>query len=87
MVVRHIQRKLAEKSNKHQEELEKLGRQVEDEPLSSRALLLQATPQIAAMDTFLRNPLTPGVDFLFYFDRLATLLVERYWFSRPLRLH
>ncbi|MCJ1385328.1 Uridine kinase [Xylographa soralifera] len=77
MVVKHIQRVLAEKSRKHQKELQSLGRQVEDEPLSSNVLLLKETRQIVGMNTIIENPRTREVDFIFYFDRLATLLVER----------
>ena len=78
MVVMHIQRRLLQKSKQHREELERLGKQVVDEPLSPHVLLLKETPQIRAMNTILQNPMTSSVDFIFYFDRLATLLVERF---------
>lgn len=77
MVVKHIQRVLAEKSRKHQRELHRLGRDVADEPLSSNVLLLEKTRQIVGMNTIIQNPSTKEVDFIFYFDRLATVLVER----------
>lgn len=77
MVVKHIQLLLIKKSRRHQEDLKRLGQQVEDEPLSSNVLLLNQTKQIIAMTTILQNPLTDDVDFIFYFDRLTTLLVER----------
>ena len=77
MVVKHIQRTLTEKSRKHQDELVRLGKQVEDEPLSPNVLLLSETPQIRGMNTVLQNPATSEVDFIFYFDRLATLLIEK----------
>ncbi|KAL8898634.1 MAG: hypothetical protein Q9207_006604 [Kuettlingeria erythrocarpa] len=77
MVVKHIQLLLTKKSRKHQEDLKRLGQQVEDEPLSPNVLLLEQTKQIVAMMTVLQNPMTGDVDFLFYFDRLTTLLVER----------
>lgn len=77
MVVKHLQRALQEKSNKHQEHLQRLGKQVEDEPLSSNVLLLKQTKQIVGMSTIIQNPMTDEVDFLFYFDRLSTLLVEK----------
>ncbi|MCJ1438036.1 Uridine kinase [Xylographa pallens] len=77
MVVKHIQRVLAEKSRKHQKELQILGKQVEDKPLSPNVLLLKETRQIVGMNTIIENPRTREVDFIFYFDRLATLLVER----------
>ena len=77
MVVKHIQRTLVGKSKKHQKELQRLGKQVEDEPLSQNVLLLGQTKQIIGMSTVLQNPSTDHVDFNFYFDRLSTLLVER----------
>ncbi|KAL8709970.1 MAG: hypothetical protein Q9220_005421 [cf. Caloplaca sp. 1 TL-2023] len=77
MVVKHIQLLLVKKSRKHQEDLKRLGHQVEDEPLSANVLLLKQTKQIVAMNTILQSPSTDDVDFVFYFDRLTTLLVER----------
>ena len=78
MIVEDIQRKLFEKSKRHQADLARLGKQAQDEALSPNVLLLSQSNQIKAMDTILRNPTTSDVDFLFYFDRLATLIVERY---------
>lgn len=78
MVVGHVQRTLNEKSRKHQEDLQRLGQQVEDEPLADNVLLLKQTRQIVGMSTIIQNPMTKDEDFIFYFDRLSTLLVERY---------
>ncbi|KAL8898124.1 MAG: hypothetical protein Q9192_002242 [Flavoplaca navasiana] len=77
MVVKHIQLLLVKKSRNHQNDLKRLGQQVEDEPLSQNALLLKQSKQITAISTILQNPVTDDVDFIFYFDRLAGLLVER----------
>ncbi|KAL6719131.1 Uridine kinase [Lecanora helva] len=77
MVVEHVKRTLKEKSRKHQEHLQRLGEQVEDEPLSDNVVLLQQTKQVIGMSTIIQNPATQEVDFIFYFDRLASLLVER----------
>ena len=78
MIVKHVQRVLVEKSRKHQEELKSLGKEVKDEPLAQNVLLLKQTPQIRGMNTVIQNPNSTEVDIIFYFDRLATLLVERY---------
>jgi len=75
--VEHVKRKLIEKSRKHQEDLQRLGRQVEDDPLSENVLLLKQTRQIVGMSTIIQNPMTQEVDFTFYFDRISSLLVER----------
>lgn len=77
IVVGHVKRTLKVKSRKHQEELERLGKQVEDEPLSENVLLLEQTREIVGMNTVILNPVTAEVDFIFYFDRLSSLLVER----------
>lgn len=77
MVVKHIQRTLVEKSKKHQKDLKRLGKQVADEPLSPNVLLLPQTKQIVGMSTIIQNPSTDQVDFVFYFDRISILLIER----------
>jgi uridine kinase len=77
MVVNQIRQLLEEKSARHNAELERLGRQVEDEPFSSHIEFMEKKPQVEAMSTILRNPATEQVDFVFYLDRLAALLVEK----------
>ena len=66
-----------EKSEKHRAELQKLGKEVSEEPLSSNVLLLNQTPQLLGMSTIIQNEDTNREEFVFYFDRLATRLVER----------
>jgi uridine kinase len=41
-------------------------------------LLLKQTPQLQGMNTIIQDIDTSTEDFIFYFDRLATLLVEQY---------
>lgn len=77
MVVHHVKRILSDKSKKHREDLRRLGEEVVDEPLSPHVYLLSDTPQIKAMNTIIQNPTTDEVDFIFYFDRMATSLIER----------
>ena len=77
MVVQHVQQTLKLKSRKHQEELQRLGEQAEDEPLSENVLLLKPSRQIMGMSTIIQNPMTEEVDFIFYFDRVSSVLVER----------
>lgn len=76
-MVGHVKRTLKNKSRKHQEDLQRLGKQVEDEPLSENVLLLEQTREIVGMNTIISNPITAEVDFIFYFDRISSLLVER----------
>ena len=75
--MKHIQRVLTDKSHKHRAELRKLGQAVEDEPLSESVLLLAQTPQLRGMGTIIQDQDTEREDFIFYFDRLAALLIER----------
>ncbi|GAT28165.1 uridine kinase [Aspergillus luchuensis] len=77
MVVQHIQRKLDEKSEKHNAELNRLGLIASEEQLSSNVLMMPQTPQFVGMNTILQDPATEQVDFVFYFDRLAALLIEK----------
>lgn len=77
MVVKHIQRRLQEKSEKHNADLETLRKLASEEKLSSNVILMEPTPQFVGMNTILQDPSTEQVDFVFYFDRLASLLIER----------
>jgi uridine kinase len=78
MVVQRIQRTLYDKSRRHREELQRLGKQVEDVPLSQNVLILPQRPQVSGMNTIIQNPLTDDEDFVFYFDRMAILLIEKH---------
>ena len=77
IIVEHIRQILKAKSKKHQADLQKLGEKVEDEPMSRNAMVLAESKQIKGMNTIIQNPATSDVDFIFYFDRMTTLLVER----------
>ena len=77
MVTQYIERKLVEKSTKHRAELRRLGKAVEEEPLSSQVILLDQTPQLRGMHTIIQDRDTLAEDFIFYFDRLSALLVEQ----------
>lgn len=78
MVVKHIQRKLQEKSEKHTEALRNLGLIAAKVDLPENVHVLPATPQFQGMNTILQSPDTEEVDFVFYFDRLASILIEKY---------
>lgn len=77
MVIQYIERRLVEKSTAHRAELKKLGQNSEDDPLSAKVLILQQTPQIRGMNSIIQDIDTTAEDFIFYFDRLATLLIEQ----------
>ncbi|PWW76519.1 PRK-domain-containing protein [Tuber magnatum] len=78
MIMKHIQRALLSKSDEHIKTLRALGQGHDaDEPLPTSVKVLKDTPQLRAMHTILHDEETTREDFVFYFDRLATLLVER----------
>ncbi|EKD21625.1 uridine kinase [Drepanopeziza brunnea f. sp. 'multigermtubi' MB_m1] len=76
MVIMYIERRLIEKSKAHRDELKKLGQNSEDEVMSKRVILLAQTPQLRGMNTIIQDIDTSAEDFIFYFDRLSTLLIE-----------
>ncbi|KAL2356772.1 uridine-cytidine kinase-like protein-like 1 [Cryomyces antarcticus] len=78
MVSDRIRKTLAYKSKMHQNELKRLGKIVEDAPLSKNVLVLQQSPQVVGIHTLLMGGDVEREDFIFYFDRVAALLVERY---------
>ncbi|KAJ5521659.1 hypothetical protein N7527_005774 [Penicillium freii] len=77
MVVKHIQRKLQEKSDNHTEALRKLGLVAAAVELPSNVHVLPSTSQFVGMNTILQNPETEQEDFIFYFDRLVSILIEK----------
>ena len=77
LVVKHIRMKLDEKSKKHSSDLQHLGRLALGEQLSQNVEMMAQTPQFVGMNTILQDPSTEQVDFVFYFDRLACMLIER----------
>lgn len=77
MVVNQIRQLLEEKSARHSAALERLGKQVADEPFSPHIVVMDKKPQVEAMGSILRSVATEQVDFVFYLDRLSALLIER----------
>lgn len=77
MVSGQIQKTLAHKSAQHQQELIRLGKIAEDSPLSPNALVIPQTSQVKGIHTLLMNPETSREDYIFYFDRLVALLIEK----------
>lgn len=49
----------------------------DDQPLSENIHILEQTPQIKGMLTIINDRTTTREEFIFYFDRLSTLLVEK----------
>ncbi|SCU93025.1 LAFA_0F14290g1_1 [Lachancea sp. 'fantastica'] len=78
-VINHIKSRLQLKSRRHLEELSDLGHVQELKPLSkmSNVCQLEPTSQVVALKTILLDKYTSRDDFVFYFDRIATILVSR----------
>jgi len=77
MVVQYIEKKLVEKSLHHQNALNVLEAAARHRPLSERVVILEKTQQLKSINTILLNIETSPEDFIFYFDRLASLLIEQ----------
>lgn len=78
MMVQYIEKKLFEKSTHHREALSRLEIACKGQPLSDRVVILNDTPQLQFMNTILQDIDTSAEDFIFYFDRLAALIIEQY---------
>lgn len=77
MVSDSIKKTLHEKSTQHQLELARLGLLAEHGLDGGEKALIEQTSQIMGMNTLLMDPTTDREDFIVYFDRIASLLVER----------
>ncbi|KAK9455674.1 uridine kinase family-domain-containing protein [Dipodascopsis uninucleata] len=87
MVLRYVQRTLVAKSQAHVKHLDKFKSINESESGESdgddddshtldNVLVLDQTPQIKAIHTILFDRTTSKEDFIFYFERVATILIE-----------
>jgi uridine kinase len=77
MVSERIQKTLKQKSRMHQVELKRLGKYAENNPLSNNVIPLEQSPQIIGINSLLLTSCTSRENFVFYFDRLVALMIER----------
>lgn len=77
MISDRVHKTLDEKSSLHQAELRRLGKVSEDVPLSPNVILLEDSNQVRGINTRLMEHGLNREDFVFYFDRLAVMLIER----------
>jgi uridine kinase len=77
MVSDRVHKTLQHKSKLHQIELRRLGTVSEDSPLSKNVTVLKQTNQLRGINTLLMDPELPREDFIFYFDRLTVMLIEK----------
>lgn len=84
MMVQFVEKKLFEKSIHHREALSSLENGCGADVLSERVTVLKETPQLRFMSTILNDIDTSAEDFIFYFDRLASLIIEQYISQLPI---
>jgi uridine kinase len=77
MISDRVHKTLDEKSSLHQAELRRLGQASEDTPMSSNVILLEHSNQVRGINTRLMERGLIREDFVFYFDRLAVMLIEK----------
>ena len=77
MVVNQVHNLLNVKSQRHASELDELGQVAADEPMPANIILVGQTPQMEGINTILRKANTAEVEFIFYFDRMVALLIEK----------
>ncbi|KAK3712799.1 Uridine kinase [Vermiconidia calcicola] len=77
MVSDRIHKTLKQKSKLHQIELRRLGRVSEEAPLSENVIILQHTNQVRGINTMMMDNDLDREDFIFHWDRLVTMLVEK----------
>lgn len=81
MITTRIRRQLEGKSSKHLNDLLSLGNHSNISWVSCNSLpcvrLLDQSSQVQAIHTILFNRYTPRDEFIFYFNRIATLLVSK----------
>lgn len=77
MISDRIHKILQTKSRTHQAQLRRLGQQAEDSPLSPNVVVLPHNNQVRGINTLLMDPELSREDFIFHFDRLAVMLVEK----------
>ncbi|CAI4776343.1 BBF_collapsed_G0048210.mRNA.1.CDS.1 [Saccharomyces cerevisiae] len=77
LIINHIKSKLELKSNEHLRELIKLGSSPSQDVLNRNMIHeLPPTNQVLSLHTMLLNKNLNCADFVFYFDRLATILLS-----------
>lgn len=76
MLSQHIQRQLIAKSSQHVNDLMSLGLDSTNKACS-QVIQIEQTNQILGIDTILNDHSTSRHDFVFYFDRVAKILINK----------
>ncbi|ODQ68508.1 uridine kinase [Nadsonia fulvescens var. elongata DSM 6958] len=78
MIIKHISRQLTLKSHQHIEHLIQLGHSPQELELSAQNLIYpisESSPQLLGIHTLLLDTQTCRGDFIFFFNRMATILI------------
>lgn len=77
LLIQHIKKQLVSKSQLHIQRLEALGHNFTFSALKCKNLhILPSTPQTRGIHSMILSASTSRTDFIFYFDRIANLLIE-----------
>ncbi|GMM35862.1 uridine kinase [Saccharomycopsis crataegensis] len=79
MMIKHIQKQLLRKSREHLKYLEKLNNSLNKVELKNiiNLIVLKETNQISAINTILTNKATSIDDFIFFFNRISSILISK----------
>lgn len=78
LLIQHIKKQLASKSQLHIQRLEALGHNFTFKASECKNLhILPTTPHTRGIHSMILSSATDRTDFIFYFDRIANLLIER----------
>lgn len=78
LITKHIQRELSDRQMHFRSQLANVDVSVAaDSSHCDEVITLEPTPQIRGMHTIIRDRTTPRGEFIFYTERLATLVIER----------
>ncbi|KAF9907533.1 hypothetical protein EC991_010829 [Linnemannia zychae] len=84
LLTKHIQRQLQERKMQSRWDMARI---CPPEELPSNVVILEETKQIKGLHTIIRDFETSRHDFIFYADRLATLVIERALNELPYETH
>lgn len=97
LISEHVKRQLAQRAAYFREKMARSQTVLRKQPsplpspkireasLQSNVILMEQTTQLHGIYTILRNETSNRVDFIFYADRLATLICERSMCELPFR--
>jgi uridine kinase len=77
MLANHVMKQLLGKSQQHMSHLAKLDAAAFDKELPPEVVVLEQKSQVIGIHTLLKDHMTSRDDFIFYFNRIAGMLINR----------